>query len=614
MLKRVITLILIFGVILFLLYKGYYALVLALVGASIMIALFFLLFKYRTNKEEFKELIRLFFIILYCRLVNLFVMIFLQIIWLVNYIIFYQQINQLNFSGDAYIIVFFIILLIYIFPLIDRITYLKQLKELMQKQKEKTSNQLENELGYHLVVFGKIRRGKDLLMTLMSREFSRIYKRQIIDRMEEIKIMMSYLDFNVVDEHIKNYYFKSYRQIDYVNKLIDDLDLYKHIGKYFDDYIKVNLFELLLIEYVELAYFIRERDSYILSTGKMIEINDKWSKIFDIKDIEIYDNNPFRLDKFQIYAVTEGTLEFPNYDYANIEDIKKNDKGKKDFFATIGHMGKETSRYATTVQNVDRYAKLYRQLITDYIKVKKKIVIELYSKEIDKLKKYRDLFLKLQEFYDKKIIKQSKTKVKRNIIVLTTLLVVLVVLFYFIFKINILIMIIPIILFLACFIAYNGLLFKLGGKHFKSYSQRPNKLKKRLVACYKNEKWLFSKSYLEMHAINYTGEQHITKEVNNKTSEDIAVPYTWYFDILDGYGRYDTHELHSLYEIKREAIYRKDGYIKDSSDMPKHSLTMPFTERVKYTNSKAIIKITESIKTKKNDKTVSKPKADLDSF
>ncbi len=388
----------------------------------------------------------------------------------------------------------------------------------------------QNKFKFLIFVFGQIRSGKDLFMTCFSRTQSRIYQSEIMQKLDNIRDKLYYIDFNIVHGLI-NYYFQYTQDFSYITySLIVDLKLNTKV--YYYDYIKIDYLIEMLKEYTELYYYLYLRDSYIIANMPIEEVSGFYSKILDFNDLRLRTHKTFKIQKYNIVCITEFSNQYPSHNFDTSSKKEKNEQGEELTLTTWGHLFKEKSKLISTTQRVDAGGKILRVVFTDNCRIngfeKKSIFryeLNALSKKIEKLKR--------------KMLKKTKKRELKNKLSQKKIL---------------------------------GKFFKYKLNNY-SLEQNKERLKTYKKLCVFD--FLFQHSYLKFDIDNYAKQEDL-----EKANPESKVSYKMYYKLLDGFGKYNTHIFNII------ARYKYWTSTEDYNDLEEFESLELNKEQFAKTNSK----------------------------
>ena len=240
-------------------------------------------------------------------------------------------------------------------------------------------------LGLIIAISGVIRAGKSTLTAGLTHLFTFKIQNDLRAKIEEIEVSLKEINFVNLRKQIDLLPF-SLDQIDTLfnvlvsNYLIPSNDKFIFTNKlseaYFDFLNYQDKLDLLK-EYV-ICYLHLKRDSFIFSNIRMYnQITRSYAKEFSNDWIKLKNNNSFPLLPFSVMVEDDKLI----YD-SNIGYMKKlhEDTGSDLFYRLYGHLFKEKSYYICTVQDVNRWIKLEREIAQTHIFVFKSNIVGNYPK------------------------------------------------------------------------------------------------------------------------------------------------------------------------------------------------------------------------------------------
>jgi len=233
------------------------------------------------------------------------------------------------------------------------------------------------EFGYLIAISGQIRKGKTILMHALTHALVLKIKKDLNQRMydiESILIEINFLEiknkfllylenglsFNKAQENIiKSFEINFNEKMTYVKNLDD---------YYFDGLKYIKRIDMLK-DYIYFFYHSLRVDHVYSNIRSFNQITSSYSKTFKSDWTKLKNNKDyeFPLDEFSVFNYDEVLLG-----NSNSNAIKKlnEDSGSDIFFRLFGQEFRETSYYITTLQNVKRWFKSEREIITSFLYVR----------------------------------------------------------------------------------------------------------------------------------------------------------------------------------------------------------------------------------------------------
>lgn len=232
-----------------------------------------------------------------------------------------------------------------------------------------------NNIGLVIAVSGAIRSGKTTLTAGLTHLLVLKIHDELLRKMDEIEIILKEINFaqikNLIDDldiTLDNYkefisnQILNFIQIDSLNNVSFTHKLDRPYFDYLNYHNKFSLIE----NYIE--YYLHYKKSvYVLSNIKIYNhITTSYSLDFSNEWIKLKEKKDFPLVKYSIFVEDDKLI----YD-SNIGHQKKTneDSGSDLFFRLFGHLFKESSYYICTVQDVNRWIKLEREIAQSHIYV-----------------------------------------------------------------------------------------------------------------------------------------------------------------------------------------------------------------------------------------------------
>ncbi len=286
----------------------------------------------------------------------------------------------------------FILLLLFNFKFYLKIFIYYFKTKRLSKEYINTQNEVDK-LGVNVAIIGLPRSGKNVLANglLYSKEQHLMQKAK--DMLEEIKICLYFLDFDLVDLIIEDYKRKKNNTVSYVDfkyivgKIFHKFKINDGI---FNNYIQNNKLSDLINNYVICYYTLYIRGFNVLSyTYQYSFVSHTVARIlmddtFNLK--EVVDNGIFYLEPFMLTFSDERSLTKSNLLSTS---RKEKDKGGKEFACLVGNMFQETLFNLSLKQISSDEIANERRLKTDnlYIMGKGEIKNSFYNLtfEVDKM-------------------------------------------------------------------------------------------------------------------------------------------------------------------------------------------------------------------------------------
>ena len=360
-----------------------------------------------------------------------------------------------------------------------------------------------NYFGNVVAVSGAIRSGKSTLVAGLGHLYTFKIVYSLNQRLQEIELILKEINFSKLRNKLEllnldlDSYLKKFNFVigDFIQS--DDFGecLYSHDlnGSYFD-FLKYQDKIELLKEYIYL-YLHLKRKNYVFSNVRMFnhflssysfEFDNSWIKLKENQDFPLLENSVFVEDDKLIFD-------------SNIGTMKKlyQDSGSDLFFRLFGHLFRETSYYICTVQDINRWIKLEREIAQTFIHVFSSNVVGNYPKI--------NWFLQACESVLKFIYNRLHWFVKRE-----------------------------------------------------EYFEKNNFFKKVFYKIHQLRKKLFSRSFVRFDVGIYTDIDKVGKEI--KDDDQMSFYYSFVIPVPYCYGSVDTHEFHFLYDYlyNRSKLKYKD--------------------------------------------------------
>lgn len=360
-----------------------------------------------------------------------------------------------------------------------------------------------NHFGNVVAVSGPIRSGKTTLVAGLTHLYTIKIINSLQNRLHEIELILKEINFN-----------KLCNKLDLLN-----LDLDSYLGKFkfiiddfiqFDDFgqclfshnLNVPYFDFLkfqdkielLKEYVYL-YLHLKRVNYVFSNVRMFNhVTNSYSFEFDNDWIKLKENQDFPLLENSVFVEDDKLI----YD-SNIGFMKKlyQDSGSDLFFRLFGHLFRETSYYICTVQDINRWLKLEREIAQTHVFVFSSNVVGNFPKI--------NFVLQLVESILGFIYNRVHWFVKKE-----------------------------------------------------EYFEENNFFKKVFYKIHQLRKKLFSKAFVRFDVGIYSDIEKVGKEI--KDDDQMSYYYSFVIPVPYCYGSLNTHEFHVLYDYlyNRSKLKYKD--------------------------------------------------------
>lgn len=348
-----------------------------------------------------------------------------------------------------------------------------------------------NHFGNVVAVSGPIRSGKTTLVAGLSHLYTFKIINSLQSRIHEIELILKEINFkkfcNKLD--LLNLDLDSY--LGKFNFIIDDFIQSDDFGQWlFSHDLNVPYFDFLkyqdkldlLKEYVYL-YLHLKRVNYVFSNVRMFnhvtnsysfEFDNNWIKLKEHQDFPLLENSVFVEDDKLIYD-------------SNIGTMKKlyQDSGSDLFYRLFGHLFREKSYYICSVQDINRWLKLEREIAQTHIYVFSSNVVGNFPK--------LNMFL---QFYES-------------------------------------------------IISYIYNIFQRVYKN-EQYFNENNWFKRRFYKIHQLRKKLFSKAFVRFDVGIYSDIEKVGKEI--KQDDEHSYYYAFVLPVCYVYGSLNTHEFHCLYD------------------------------------------------------------------
>lgn len=234
---------------------------------------------------------------------------------------------------------------------------------------------------------GNIGAGKTTCASAVSNVLSKILRENASNKVAEIRLLLSDVDFNIVDKVVSSAFFDAH--LTNTDAIMDFLfanfpDLSERIdGRFYD----TALFPLtrvsLLRDYIdaELAV-LRNRYVYFIRRMFYCWPTDSWAMSFEPDMISIKDRCLSRDYKLQRYSVVfEDEKTLGDKTSLNFSAVAKADGGGDSWIRLIRQLGKGSVYYLTTCQDFGRIVKEERELFTGIFYVVRRKELRLFSPE-----------------------------------------------------------------------------------------------------------------------------------------------------------------------------------------------------------------------------------------
>lgn len=364
-----------------------------------------------------------------------------------------------------------------------------------------------NNLGYVIAISGAIRSGKTTLTAGLTHLLTLKLQQDLQSDLQDIKEILIDINFIELNNFIKadRLTVENYKEnlenfvLSFLHK--DDLDNYEFTHKLGDpyfDYLDYKNKIILLEKYVE-CYINLHRTHFVLSNIKIYNhLTASYSLDFNNIWIKLKEKQDFPLRKYSIFVEDDKLVKDSNIGYAK---RLHEDSGSDIFFRLFGHIFEEKSFYLTTVQNVERWIKLEREIAQKHIYVFDSAVVGNYPKLNFLLNIYKMLW-ELIYWFCKKIYKNDK------------------------------------------------------------YYNNKNFFKKRFYKINQIRKKLFSKSFVFFNTGLYTNIEKVGKEINPDDRSSEMFPFILPLNYV--YGVLNTHEFNVLWKYLYDRSNLKYSDLKET--------------------------------------------------
>lgn len=240
--------------------------------------------------------------------------------------------------------------------------------------------------GHVVAVSGAIRSGKTTLVGGLSHLYTFKIINSLQKRIEEIELILKEINFVKIRDKVESFDIdldNFENKIDFIFRdflMSDDFGqcLFSHdLNIPYFDFLKYQDKVDLLKEYIYL-YLHLKRSNYIYSNVLVYNHIMKFpSFAFKNEWIKLKENQDFPLLEYSVF-IEDDKLIFDS----NIGSMKKLyiDSGSDLFFRLFGHLFRETSYYICTVQDINRWIKLEREIAQTFIHVFSSNVVGNYPK------------------------------------------------------------------------------------------------------------------------------------------------------------------------------------------------------------------------------------------
>lgn len=348
-----------------------------------------------------------------------------------------------------------------------------------------------NHFGHVVAVSGSIRSGKTTLVAGLTHLYTYKIINYLENRIYEIELILKEINFvkfrqqiDLLDINIDNfndrlnYILREFFKIDDFGEKL----LTHNLDESYFDYLEYKDKIKLLKDYA-LCYLHLKRASYIFSNIRMFNhVTNSYSLAFHNNWIKLKEHQEFPLLENSVF-IEDDKLIFDS----NIGSMKKlyKDSGSDLFFRLFGHLFRETSYYICTVQDINRWIKLEREIAQTFIHVFSSNVVGNYPKI--------NWFLQVCESVLKFIYNRLHLLVKRE-----------------------------------------------------EYFEEENFFKKMFYKIHQVRKKLFSKAFVRFDVGIYSDIEKVGKEI--KDDDQMSYYYSFVIPVPYCYGSLNTHEFHVLYD------------------------------------------------------------------
>lgn len=253
---------------------------------------------------------------------------------------------------------------------------------------------------------GNIGAGKTTCASAVSNVLSKILRENASNKVAEIRLLLSDVDFNIVDKVVSSAFFDVH--LTNTDAIMDFLltrfpELSDRIeGQFYDTALYPVTRVSLLRDYIdaELAV-LRNRYVYFIRRMFYCWPTDSWSMRFDSSMIDIKDrclSCDYKIQRYSVVFEDEKTLG--DKTSLNFSAVAKADGGGDSWIRLIRQLGKGSIFYLTTCQDFGRIVKEERELFTGIFYIVRRKELRLFSAEEIFVDVAFDLLGRLSVFLD----------------------------------------------------------------------------------------------------------------------------------------------------------------------------------------------------------------------
>ncbi len=245
-----------------------------------------------------------------------------------------------------------------------------------------TEINIRNQLGYIILIFGKIRIGKTTLMSALTHVIVKILRHNAYAKCEEVKSIILDLDWGDIDLLINDMYQEQVTVQDASNQIFEAYA--NQLSQVHKSFINREIsYESLMFDYIEARYaLIRNNYVYALKGQEIFcRVTNNYSITYDpewTRWKDAWQDRDYRFPRYCVILWDEKNMD-QDKKALSYNDAHKQDDGTPEFLRAFGNAGRETRYMILTAQEAKNWVTLERRLVSSIIEVRGRKKINIWS-------------------------------------------------------------------------------------------------------------------------------------------------------------------------------------------------------------------------------------------